>query len=61
MSTTKEQVIELIERMPEGATLPEIMAELYVRRKIDVGLDQLDKGQSLSQKNVEERLARWLS
>ncbi|MDX1947866.1 MAG: hypothetical protein SFU86_20880 [Pirellulaceae bacterium] len=60
-ATTKEQVIELIERMPADATLPEIMAELYVRRKIDVGLEQLDQGQSLSQEEVEQRLSRWLS
>ena len=33
------------------------MAELYVRQKIDVGLEQLDSGQSLSQEEVEERLS----
>jgi predicted CopG family antitoxin len=61
MSTTiKENVIEMIRRMPEDATVSDIMAELYVRQKIDVGLQQLDNGQSLSQEEVEQRLSQWL-
>jgi predicted transcriptional regulator len=57
----KENVIEMIRRMPDDATVTDIMAELYVRRKIDVGLEQLDKGQTLSQEEVEQRLSQWLS
>jgi len=59
--TTKEHVIEMIQRMPNESTLEDMMAELYVRQKIDVGLEQLDNGQSLSQEEVEERLSQWLS
>jgi len=58
--TTKEHVIEMIQRMPSESTLADIMAELYVRQKIDVGLEQLDSGQSLSQE-VKEGLSQWLS
>lgn len=60
-ATIKENVIEMIRRMPDDATVTDIMAELYVRQKIDVGLQQLDDGQSLSQEEVEERLSQWLS
>jgi len=59
--TVKENVIEMIRRMPDNATVTDIMAELYVRRTIDVGLQQLDNGQSLSQEEVGQRLSRWLS
>ncbi|HEY2412909.1 MAG TPA: hypothetical protein VGI40_11735 [Pirellulaceae bacterium] len=59
--TTKELVIAMIERMPSESTLADIMAELYVRQKIDVGLNQLDQGESLSQEEVEQRLSQWLS
>jgi hypothetical protein len=58
---TKELVIEMIGRMPADATLTDIMAELYVRQKIETGLKQLDEGESLSQEEVEQRLAKWLS
>ena len=57
----KDNVIEMIRWMPDDATVPDIMAELYVRQKIDVGLKQLDEGQSLSQEEVEQRLNKWLS
>jgi hypothetical protein len=57
----KDNVIEMIRRMPDDTTLTDIMAELYVRQKIDVGLQQLDSGDSLSQEQVEQRLSRWLS
>lgn len=57
----KNTVIDMIRRMPDDASVTEIMAKLYVRQKIDVGLQQLDNGQSLSQEEVEQRLGRWLS
>jgi predicted transcriptional regulator len=59
--TIKEHVIEMIRRMPDDATVPDIVAELYVRQKIDAGLKQLDEGQTLTQEEVEQRLSRWLS
>lgn len=60
-ATTKELVIQMIERMSDEATVPDIMAELYIRQKIDAGLKQLDEGRSLSQEEVEQRLGKWLS
>jgi hypothetical protein len=59
--TAKELVIEMIRRMPEEVTVSDIMAELYVRQQIDLGLQQLDEGETLSQSEVEQRLSRWLS
>lgn len=59
--TTKELVIELIRKMPEDATLTDIMEELYIRQKIDVGLRQLDAGETLEHAEVKQRMARWLS
>lgn len=59
-TTIKDNVIEMIRRMPDDASVADIMAELYVRQKIDVGLQQLDDGQTLSQEEVEQRLSRRL-
>ena len=58
--STKEAVIEMIRRMPEDVTVPDIIAELYVRQKIDEGLRQLDAGQGIDHEAVKKRLARWL-
>lgn len=60
-TTLKEDVIELIRRLPENVTLPDIMEELYVRQKIDRGLSQLDNGQGLTTDEAKQRLRRWLT
>jgi len=60
-ATTKDTVIDMIRRMPDDASVADIMHELYVRQKIDAGLRQLDEGQTLTQEEVEARLSPWLS
>jgi hypothetical protein len=60
-ATLKDDVIELIRRLPEDVTLPDIMEELYVRQKIERGLVQLDNGQGLTTEEARQRLRRWLT
>jgi predicted transcriptional regulator len=57
----KEAVIDMIQRMPDDASVADIMAELYICRKIDEGLQQLDSGQELEHAEVQQRMQRWLS
>ncbi|HUY89555.1 MAG TPA: hypothetical protein VMV10_12545 [Pirellulales bacterium] len=59
--TTKQAVIEIIQRLPDDATLADIMAELYFRQKVDVGLRQLDAGEGLEHDEAKRRLSKWLS
>ena len=58
--TTKETVIEMIRRLPENGTLPEIIAELYFRQKVDRGLRELDERKGVSHDEARRRLAQWL-
>lgn len=58
--TTKEAVIEMIRRLPDDASLDDIMEELYVRRRILEGLRQADEGQVIAHEEVERRMAKWL-
>lgn len=59
--TTKQAVIEIIQRLPEEATVDDIMAELFFRRKVDAGLRQLDAGEGLDHDEAKKRLSKWLS
>lgn len=59
--TTKDAVIEMIRRLPDDATVADIMAELYFRQKVDKGLRQLDAGEGLDHDEARRRLAPWLS
>ncbi len=58
--TNKEAVIDMIRRMPEDATIADIMAELYLRQRVDEGLWQLDSDEGISHEEAKKRLGRWL-
>lgn len=60
-TTTKQAVIEMIERLPDDVSVEEIMAELYFRQKVDEGLRQLDAGEGIDHEEAKRRLGKWLS
>lgn len=60
MATAKDQVRRILEELPEEATLEDIQYQIYVRQKIDRGLKDLARGRTVSQTEVERRMAKWL-
>ncbi|MCE5268838.1 MAG: hypothetical protein LLG00_13235 [Planctomycetaceae bacterium] len=60
-ATIKQNVIEMIERLPDDASVEDIMAELYFRQKVGEGLRQLDAGEGIEHEEARRRLAKWLS
>jgi len=61
MAVIKEQVIKIIQSLPEDVTLDDIMAKLYFKMQVDAGLRELDEGKGISQEEVENRMAKWLT
>lgn len=59
--STKEAVIEMIRKMPDDATLADVMDELYVRMKIEEGLRQADSGDVVGHEDFKKRMSRWLA
>ena len=53
--TTKDAVIEMIRQVPDDATVADIMAELYLRQKVDQGLQELDSGQGLEHEEAKNQ------
>ncbi len=60
-TNVKDAVIEMIRRMPDDATVADIMAELYFRQKVDEGLRQLEAGDVVSHEEAKKQLGQWLS
>ena len=60
MATAKEEVAELLRRLPDECTLEDIQYHLYVLEKIRRGVDDADTGRVQSQEQVEARFAEWL-
>ena len=58
--TIKETVCALISRMPEESTFEDIQYHLYVLECIERGEREIEDGKSLTQEEVESRLATWL-
>jgi predicted transcriptional regulator len=61
MAAIKEQVIKIIQALPEDVTLDDIMAKLYFKLQVDAGLRELDEGKGISHEEVEKRMAKWLT
>lgn len=61
MDTAKQQVQQILRMLPEDASLEDIQYHIYVRQKVEQGLDDVDAGRVLSHSEVQQRLSRWLS
>ena len=60
MSTPKKEVIDLVEGLPEDATLEDIQYHLYVLQKVRKGLDDVEEGRVLSQEEMQKRFEKWI-
>lgn len=61
MSGIKQEVIQLVQSLPDTATMDDIMEELYFKIQVDVGLKELDEGKSIGHEEVEKRMGKWLA
>ncbi len=61
MQTAKEEVIDLLNQLPDDSTLEEIQYHLYVRQKNQKGLQDVDQGNVKTQEEVENRMKKWLA
>jgi predicted transcriptional regulator len=60
MSTAKEDVRQILDKLPDNATLEDIQYHLYVRQKIERALEQAHSGNVVSHEEVEVRMQKWL-
>jgi len=61
MDTAKEQVQQILEELPENASLEDIQYHIYVRQKIEQGLEDVEAGRVVSHAEVQRRLSKWLT
>ena len=63
-SNLKEEIIDLIRKLPEDATIDDIMYHLYVKKKILTGIKDIEQGKVIPHEkvmeNAKERLEQWL-
>jgi predicted transcriptional regulator len=59
MVSIKQEVTELLERLPDDCSIEDIQYHLYVLEKIRRGLEDAEQGRTLSHSDVEQQLSRW--
>ncbi|MYC35406.1 MAG: hypothetical protein F4X66_00595 [Chloroflexi bacterium] len=58
--TVKEEVLELMEKLPDDATIEDAIERLIVLYRIQQGLEQLDKWEGIPQEEAKKRIRQWL-
>jgi predicted transcriptional regulator len=58
MSTAKKQALEMVKKLPEKATWDDIMYEIYVRKKIETGINAADEGRVVPHEDVKKRFIK---
>ena len=60
----KEEIIALIKKLPEDATIDDLMYHLYVKKKILTGIKEIKQGKVIPHdqvmENAKKRLEKWL-
>lgn len=60
MNTTKDDVRQLLDKLPEDCSLEDVQYHLYVIEKIKHGLQVAEEQGAVSQEEAEIRLKKWL-
>ena len=61
MSTAKEEVESLLDKLPDNCSIEDIQYHLYVMEKVRHGLDVADREGAVTQAEAEGRLSKWLT
>ena len=59
MQTTKQEAIEAISKLPDSATIEDMMYRLYVIDKIHAGLDDVRNGRVVTTEELKREIQSW--
>lgn len=57
-TTIKQKVIDSIKKLPQDASLDDIMEHIYLIHKIEVGLKQSEQGDVVSHEEVLKKIEK---
>jgi hypothetical protein len=61
MSSAKQAVEQLLQKLPDDCSLEDVQYHLYVLEKVRNGLDDARRNGTLSQEQIESRLSQSLT
>jgi predicted transcriptional regulator len=60
MSDVKQQVRNLLDRLPDDCTFDDLQYQLYVLDKIRRAEQEIAEGKGVPHEEVKQRLSKWL-
>jgi hypothetical protein len=60
MATAKQEVLQVLDKLPDDTTLEDIQYRLYVMSQVRRGDNDVANGRYLTREEVEARMARWI-
>jgi predicted transcriptional regulator len=57
----KQEVLDILDSLPDDASLEDVQYRIYVRQKIEHGRADLAAGRTISEEEFDQRMARWLA
>jgi len=51
----------MLDQLPDDSSFEDIQYHIYVREKVELGLEDIQQGRTLSQEEVERRMGKWLN
>ncbi|MDI6760219.1 MAG: hypothetical protein QMD05_05295 [Candidatus Brocadiaceae bacterium] len=59
MIITKQQVLEIVEDLPEEVDVDEVMYRLYLRQKLEVAERDIREGRIVPHEEVVKETSKW--
>ena len=58
LMTIKEQLHQLAEKLPDGATWDDVFYEVYTRRQVELGMQDVDEGRTVSDEDARREFLK---
>ena len=60
VETVKQEVSNLLTRLPDDCSLEDVQYHIYVLQKIERGMKDVAEGRVYTQEEVEKKMSKWL-
>ena len=60
MITAKEVILDVLNKLPDDATMDDILYNLYIHDKVERGLEAVREGRTITQEEMEKEMEQWI-
>ena len=61
MKSPRQEILELLEKLPDNVSFETILAEILFQREVLERTEAVDRGEVISHEEAKKRLAKWLT